>query len=138
MTLNKTTKKQGQILSLKNRNRNRNRVKIEIGSGLAITHFCFSNYSEKIAKNRKDERFSIAHMHMAKFSIRLIAGHINRSLVLSAEKCEETKGVIVLTGMAGGQKYDEQRKTQPTSKKRTIKESDTVLKNKPKWPVVDN
>jgi len=91
-----------------------------------------------LEKNRKDERFIIAHMHIAKLSTRLIAGHINRSLVLSAEKCEETKGVIVLIGIAWGKSMTNNAKLNRPVRNEQSRNQILFLKNKPKWSVVDN
>lgn len=65
-----------------------------------------------------DERFSIAHMHMAKFSMRLMAQRINRSPSTISREVRRNKGDYSPYWYDWAQMYAEQCKAQPTCEKR--------------------
>jgi IS30 family transposase len=65
-----------------------------------------------------DERFSIAHMHMAKFTMRLMAERINRSPSTISREVRRNKGSHSPYWHDWAQRYADQRKAQPTCEKR--------------------
>lgn len=64
-----------------------------------------------------DERFSIAHMHMAKFSMRLMAERINRSPSTISREVRRNKGAYSPYWYDWAQMYADERKAQPTCEK---------------------
>ena len=65
-----------------------------------------------------DERFKIAHMHMAKFSMRLMAERINRSPSTISREVRRNKGTHSVYWYDWAQQYADERKVRPTCEKR--------------------
>jgi len=65
-----------------------------------------------------DERFKIAHMHMAKFSMRLMAERINRSPSTISREVRRNKGEYSPYWYDWAQMYADERKAKPTCEKR--------------------
>jgi len=65
-----------------------------------------------------DERFKIAHMHMAKFSMRLMAERINRSPSTISREVRRNKGKYSPYWHDWAQMYADERKAKPTCEKR--------------------
>ena len=78
-----------------------------------------------------EERFSIAHMHMAKFSMRLMAQRINRSPSTISREVRRNKGTHSPYWYDWAQMYADQRKSLPTCEKRKSHQPlyDLVVKN---------
>lgn len=64
------------------------------------------------------ERYRIAHMHMAKFSIRKIASRLNRSPSTISREVRRNKGILSPYWYDWAQQNADKRKTKPRHAKR--------------------
>ncbi len=78
-----------------------------------------------------EERYCIAHMYMAKFSIRQIAERLNRSPSTISREIKRNNRVYGPYWYDSAQKFSDERKAKPTNEKRKLHQPlyDLVVKN---------